>query len=37
MKIGIIGTGNMGRFLGVRWARAGHDVLFGSHDPESLR
>jgi predicted dinucleotide-binding enzyme len=33
MKIGILGTGNMGRALGVRWARAGHDVLFGARDP----
>ncbi|HET6148630.1 MAG TPA: NAD(P)-binding domain-containing protein [Polyangia bacterium] len=32
MKIGIIGTGNMGRTLGTRWARAGHAVLFGSRD-----
>jgi 8-hydroxy-5-deazaflavin:NADPH oxidoreductase len=32
MKIGIIGTGNMGRALGLRWARGGHDVLFGSQD-----
>lgn len=32
MKIGIIGTGNMGRTLGVRWARAGHQVFFGSRD-----
>jgi predicted dinucleotide-binding enzyme len=32
MRIGIIGTGNMGRALGVRWARGGHDVLFGSRD-----
>jgi predicted dinucleotide-binding enzyme len=32
MKIGIIGTGNMGRALGVRWARRGHEVLFGSRD-----
>src|SRR5919197_5307855 len=32
MKIGIIGTGNMGRALGLRWARAGHEVLFGSRD-----
>jgi len=34
MKIGILGTGNMGRALGVRWARAGHDVVFGSRDPD---
>jgi predicted dinucleotide-binding enzyme len=33
MKIGVIGTGNMGSTLGTRWARAGHDVLFGSRDP----
>jgi predicted dinucleotide-binding enzyme len=32
MKIGIVGTGNMGRTLGVAWARAGHEVLFGSRD-----
>lgn len=33
MKIGIIGTGNMGRALGGRWAGVGHEVLFGSRDP----
>ncbi len=33
MKIGIIGTGNMGRALGLQWASNGHDVLFGSRDP----
>jgi 8-hydroxy-5-deazaflavin:NADPH oxidoreductase len=32
MRIGIIGTGNMGRALGLGWARRGHDVLFGSRD-----
>jgi 8-hydroxy-5-deazaflavin:NADPH oxidoreductase len=32
MKIGIIGVGNMGRALGLRWARGGHDALFGSRD-----
>jgi 8-hydroxy-5-deazaflavin:NADPH oxidoreductase len=32
VRIGIIGTGKMGRALGLRWARAGHDVLFGSRD-----
>ena len=32
MQIGIIGTGNMGRTLGLRWAAAGHHVLFGSRD-----
>ena len=33
MKIGIVGTGRMGRTLGVRWAQNGHEVLFGSRDP----
>jgi predicted dinucleotide-binding enzyme len=32
MKIGIIGTGNMGRALGQRWAANGHEVFFGSRD-----
>jgi 8-hydroxy-5-deazaflavin:NADPH oxidoreductase len=32
MNIGIIGTGNMGRTLGSRWAGIGHRVLFGSRD-----
>jgi predicted dinucleotide-binding enzyme len=33
MKIGVIGAGNMGRALGLGWAQAGHEVLFGSRDP----
>lgn len=37
MKIGIIGTGNMGRALGTGWAQAGHDVLFGSRDPAKAK
>jgi 8-hydroxy-5-deazaflavin:NADPH oxidoreductase len=32
MRIGIIGTGNMGKALGVQWAQGGHQVLFGSRD-----
>lgn len=32
MKIGIVGTGNMGRVLGVLWAELGHEVLFGARD-----
>ena len=32
MKIGIIGTGTMGRALGLRWAGNGHQVPFGSRD-----
>lgn len=34
MKIGIIGSGNMGRSLGVLWAEQGHQVYFGSRDAE---
>lgn len=30
MKIGIIGSGNMGRVLGVRFAQLGHEVMFGA-------
>ncbi|WP_437999595.1 NAD(P)-binding domain-containing protein [Sorangium sp. So ce185] len=32
VKIGVIGTGNMGRTFGLLWASSGHDVLFGSRD-----
>ena len=35
MKIGIIGTGNMGRTLGGLWAAAGHEIFFGSRRPEA--
>ncbi len=34
MKIGIIGTGNMGRSLGIVWQRLGHEVVFGARDPQ---
>ncbi len=36
MKIGIIGSGNVGGNLGVLWARAGHDVFFSSRHPDRL-
>jgi len=33
MRIAIVGgTGKEGRGLGIRWARAGHDVIIGSRD-----
>ena len=35
MKIGVIGTGNVGGTLGSRWAKGGHEVVFGSRRPES--
>ncbi len=34
MKIGVIGSGNVGRSLGVLWAEHGHEVFFGSRDLE---
>ena len=33
MKIGIIGSGNVGGALVTRWAKGGQQVIFGSRDP----
>jgi 8-hydroxy-5-deazaflavin:NADPH oxidoreductase len=35
MNIAILGTGGVGSALGARWAKAGHQVTFGSRFPES--
>lgn len=35
MKIAMIGTGNVGGALGSRWAKQGHQVIFGTRDPNS--
>ena len=35
MRIGIIGSGNVGGTLGSRWAQAGHEVTFSSREPQS--
>lgn len=35
MKIGIIGSGNVGGVLGARWAKLGHEVTFSTRDPQS--
>lgn len=35
MKIAIIGTGSVATALGTRWSKAGHNVTFGSRQPES--
>ena len=35
MRIGIIGSGNVGGTLGRRWAERGHEIMFGSRDPSS--
>ena len=37
MKIGIIGSGNMGRAVGIRLAQLGHQVTFGARRPEQAR
>lgn len=36
MKIGIIGSGNVGGALGGRWAKVGHEVTFGTRNPQGL-
>lgn len=33
MKVAVLGTGGVGGVLGSRWAKAGHEVTFGSRDP----
>ncbi len=35
MNIGIIGSGDVGGTLGTRWAKGGHQVIFGSRDPSA--
>lgn len=37
MKIGIIGSGNIGGTLGKHWAKAGHKVMFSSRHPDELK
>jgi predicted dinucleotide-binding enzyme len=37
MRIGIIGSGNIGGTIGELWARAGHQVFFSSRHPENLK
>jgi predicted dinucleotide-binding enzyme len=37
MKIAIIGTGRLGSTLGKIWAKKGHTVMFGSHDPQKAK
>jgi 8-hydroxy-5-deazaflavin:NADPH oxidoreductase len=36
MKVGIIGSGNMGRTLGLLWLERGHDVFFGSRNEQDI-
>jgi len=37
MKIGVIGSGNIGSAVGGLWVKAGHSVLFSSRHPENLK
>jgi predicted dinucleotide-binding enzyme len=37
MKIGVIGSGNIGGTVGTLWVKAGHQVLFSSRHPEELK
>jgi 8-hydroxy-5-deazaflavin:NADPH oxidoreductase len=37
VKIGIIGSGNLGGTLGALWVKSGHPVLFSSRHPEELK
>lgn len=36
LKIGIIGTGNIGSALAAHWAKAGHELLISSRHPDEL-
>lgn len=36
LRIGIIGSGQIGGAVGKRWAEAGHQVLFSSRNPDEL-
>lgn len=37
VKIGLIGSGKQGGAIGLLWAKAGHEVLFSSRHPETLK
>jgi 8-hydroxy-5-deazaflavin:NADPH oxidoreductase len=37
MRIGIIGTGNVGGTLGKAWAAKGHEVAFGARNPNDAK
>jgi predicted dinucleotide-binding enzyme len=37
MRIGIIGSGRQGGAIGWQWARAGHEILFSSRNPDNLK
>lgn len=35
MRLAVLGSGGVGGTLGVKWAQAGHSVVFGSRDPSA--
>ena len=37
VKIGVIGSGNIGATVGSLWVKAGHQVLFSSRNPDNLK
>ncbi|MGZ9142866.1 MAG: NADPH-dependent F420 reductase [Candidatus Binatia bacterium] len=37
LKIGIIGSGNIGSTVGTLWVKAGHQVMFSSRNPGNLK
>jgi 8-hydroxy-5-deazaflavin:NADPH oxidoreductase len=37
LRIGVIGTGNIGGTLATHWARAGHELVISGLDPEALK
>lgn len=37
MKIGVLGSGNIGGTLGKKWVQTGHDVVFGVRDTNSSK
>jgi 8-hydroxy-5-deazaflavin:NADPH oxidoreductase len=37
MIIAVLGTGSVGRALGLRWAQHGHQIVFGSRDPQGKK
>jgi predicted dinucleotide-binding enzyme len=37
IKIGIVGSGNLGGAVGTLWVKSGHPVLFSSRHPEQLK
>src|SRR5688572_27837646 len=37
MRIGVLGTGDVGKALAGRFTELGHDVLVGTRDPDATR